>query len=142
MFDYSKKLLPRAVSYSKGLLEYFFRGGLVGLGPCGNPVAEFSSTWYPFTVGQLSLGGLSNETAGAGELRVVVYYTIDDVTSFVVSDPIQVDFNTEVGDVDFQFHGGVPFNGAVMPTGRYMVFKGQLGKESGAVVVGNVLGLC
>jgi hypothetical protein len=142
MFDYAKKLLPRAVSYSKGLIEYFFRGTLNGFGPCGHPVAEFPSTWYPWTA-DATLSALSHETAGAGELRVVMAYTLNGVTSIFSSDPVQVNFAANPNPVvDFRFHTGVPFNGATYPYARWIVFKGQLGQEPSAVVVGRVDSVC
>ncbi|MGH7825037.1 MAG: hypothetical protein ACREQ7_07650 [Candidatus Binatia bacterium] len=140
MRDYGTKLFPRAVSYSKGLIDYFFRGDLGGVGPCVNPVAEFPTTWYPFTVGSLGLSGMPNETAGLGELRVIIAYKVGGVTSFISSDPVQVDFSTAVGDIDFRFHAGVPSNAS--STTRWLVYKGQLGKENGAVVIGEAPGVC
>ena len=125
-------LLPRASSYSSGLIDYFFRG-LIDLTP--DPVEN----------GKYVISNLSNEPMKG---RFSLYYDdIDDVRR-----PIYLDLTW--GDVEIAAHdkkGGfgftIPTDPAPKRFGEYMlVFKGDMGEETtgngnmGAVVAKKIGG--
>jgi hypothetical protein len=122
--DYARQLLPRAVGYSAGLINYFFRGQL--------------------DVQRVS-GGITVTNASAEAMDV---YT-DSVTGQVIGDiSVYYDAPTDTRQRIAQFFLSSPLNPGqttlpiAFPTpsdnrrpGQYLVvFRGKLGAEEGAVV--------
>lgn len=122
--DYGKKLFPRAVSYSKGLIEYFFRPRMFCFG------------WPPTLGVYVWADGRPNEVASVGELRII---TSPDETfdQFNVSAAVQVDLSNQPPD---GFDMSEIWNQTTL--NQYVpacVFKGKLGDEDEAVAVGPIV---
>jgi Tol biopolymer transport system component len=107
-------LVPKAISYSAGLLNYFFRGQLE----------------VTIVHGGLKVKNVSSEAMGPG--FIVIYY--DDTTSnrnylayTDVASPL--DPGAETGIIEFDR----PTNN-IKPGQYIVVFQGQLGAEEGAVI--------
>jgi hypothetical protein len=129
--DYAAKLFPRAVGYSAGLIDYFFRGNIDGIGGCGievgpNPVEVTNYT--------------ASETAGSGEMVAIVSYTLSGQRQYIASLPVQVNLTTPQ-NVVFHFQSAPPWN-AQAPGFQWLIFRGQLGNEADAVIVGLFGGPC
>ena len=139
--DYAKKLLPRAVGYSAGLLNYFFRGN-IEITPSSNGVYALAEpTSGGFTTIKLRAQNTTEneEEMPAGTVQLVVKYQPAQDTPFiyqVVSDstgtrPIPRDAPVEL---TFNLSTAIPFTA----TDVYLqlVYHGRLGNEDGAVAVG------
>ncbi len=147
--DYAKKLIPRAVGYSKAMLEYFHRGRLT-ITPATNGI----------TFRQIKLNvqnATPNEVMGAGQVTLIIHYkpvtetplggpryllhypTDETVTTdyvYKVSAPQNVDLTTP-RELTFDFSAEtLPANYADMT--MQLVYKGKLGNEEGAVAVSPV----
>lgn len=145
--EYATALLPRAIGYSAGILDYFFRGYIgadvahAGPLPVGSPPTTL-------TVTDMANSSLNEETA-AGKMALVLRYdyqtgTSENFPQFVVSNAIPVNISRSAQSVVFPF-GSLPFPttfaGSVIYTAS-LVYQGMLGQESdlggsGAVVVGH-----
>ncbi len=125
--DYAAKLLPRAVGYSAGLIDYFFRGQLaVRAVPGGLRVMNTSSeAMAPYvdsvtgqTVGSVSV--LYDQSDG-NETRRTELVTLE------LTAPLEPGQETEVLSFSLPLDNSRP--------GQYIVvFRGKLGAEEGAVV--------
>lgn len=119
--DYASQLIPRAVGYSAGLLDYFFRGKMDMIKDPNNP-------------NQYIIKNLSNENMfGAFSL----YY--DDISDnrhlIITMENLSINANSQSDSVTF-----TPPADAKEPCKYILVFQGQMGQEQG-VVVGKVVGL-
>jgi hypothetical protein len=140
MQDYGNKLLPRAIGYSAGLIDYFFRGWMdFSPGPCceifASPPSHFAvqaANWTP------------NEETGAGSMVAVLTLACFEgpcppaPPGPLVSAPTALNLGREYQEIVFHFPGGLPFPEHPVNTVVYnvlMVYKGPLGKEEAAVVV-------
>jgi hypothetical protein len=145
-------MLPRAIGYSAGLIDYFFRGKI-------DTSPNNSSTDYVWTawdqrptsirVDQVSVGvDGGNEQGGQGTMRLVLLFRGTDVDPasetfppVVVSQPVSVSASSSPQTVVFPFDS-LPFPQTYAPVvGTYsaeywglIVYKGPLGQESEAVV--------
>ncbi len=154
--DYASQLLPRAVGYSAGLLDYFFRGNIEITLPSSG---VYSQTSYaqPFTnIKLLAINTTPNdETMTAGSIELVVKYKVAIYDPFANYPP---DYNFQASPEFFysvapEFNGvnyiprdnpvELTFNLSNSPIPLYaidvylqVVFKGRLGNEDGAVAVG------
>jgi Tol biopolymer transport system component len=127
--DYATKLIPRAVGYSAGLLDYFFRGDL-----------EVTSTSNGIKVKNKSTETMSSYTDSNGKTigSISIYY--DDknnnrhlLATYELSTSLATDEETPA--ISYT----PPSDNTT--TGRYIVvFKGKLGNEEGAVI-GKVVSL-
>ncbi|MFV9646015.1 MAG: hypothetical protein ACNYWU_09350, partial [Desulfobacterales bacterium] len=136
--DYAERLIPRAVGYSAGLLDYFFRGKI--------QVASSLPVFYDNGIYSLLLNikniTHSQETMSDGHFSVVCRYTptggnpdgSEDI--FVRSYEVASGVLQYGGEgVDVQFNLPVP-----VPIENYesveciLTFRGTLGNESGAVI--------
>lgn len=136
--DYAERLIPRAVGYSAGLLDYFFRGKI--------QVASSLPVFYDNGIYSLLLNikniTHSQETMSDGHFSVVVRYTptggnpdgSEDI--FVRSYEVASGVLQYGGEgVDVQFNLPVP-----VPIENYesvkciLTFRGTLGNESRAVI--------
>ncbi|MFQ5853552.1 MAG: hypothetical protein ACE5JU_23585 [Candidatus Binatia bacterium] len=132
--DYGTKLLPRAIGYSAGLIDYFFRA-----------IAEFNSNdeacQYNLTTDTLTemdvfvVPFASVENAGEGQLIAVIEFPLPNPTSIIVSEPMQVNLSSnKLLGLNFNFSdGSLPENVSGV---TYVVYKGPFGQEPEAVIGG------
>jgi len=152
--DYAKNLLPRAVGYSAGLLNYFFRGKIEITLPDNGIYAQTDNATTGFTRITLLAKNVTpdNEEMTNGSIELVVSYKLaqsDPFQSALV--PVDEKFTYRVvpelnntlsiprdTPVELTFDLGqntiIPINA----TNVYLqlVYKGRLGNEDGAVAVG------
>lgn len=144
---YGTKLFPRAVAYSAGLIDYFFRGTIeaapstpgIGYPPSSPPSTLMLRFVYNFTPG---------EQTGAGNLRLVLRFnnsasTGDTFPAVLVSNSLSATVPNQWEDnlFTFQFPGPLPFPSNVGGVAYYdalLVYTGPLGLENDAVVVLNI----
>ena len=129
-------LIPLAVSYSAGLLDYFFRGQMVAN---GTPKQGVNNEINAISV------KVSNATPGEemkdGSLMVAFEYKPPSSTEIVYGVSDVVGANIVPGDssqatYEFSFPEGIPVGSERI---RYvLVFQGTLGSESGAVVASRI----
>ncbi len=153
--DYVRKLLPRAIGYSVSAIDHFFRGRIDVAPPArfvygrttyaeGN-VSSFET--LRFKVANDSPAG--HETGGVGDLYAVVHYRESDANLFedpgaslsepryAVSGPLEVGLTRAPQEVRFDFaEGELPANAA--DVWLLVVYRGELGGESDAVLVGSI----
>lgn len=129
--DYASFLLPRAVGYSAGLTDYFFRGRveLIVQQPSqslGNPVTELRVKVRNVTL---------EEETGSGEVMAVVSFKTGGQQSFAVSSPLTVNLTRDFQEVVFDFSQNPISSDASSPF-LIVVYKGPLGLEEQAVIAG------
>jgi hypothetical protein len=137
--DYAYKLFPRAIGYSAGLIDYFFRGfvqhGYYGVEvPAANgpPTTLTEQLWPPV---------FPEEQTGAGTVVAVLVYRAQDFTAetfptYVISAPVTTNLTSGPQDVTFSF-GSLPFPATLPGTVYYraiLVYRGPLGAENDAVI--------
>jgi hypothetical protein len=137
--DYAYKLFPRAIGYSAGLIDYFFRGfvqhGYYGVEvPAANgpPTTLTEQLWPPV---------FPEEQTGAGTVVAVLVYRAQDFTAetfptYVISAPVTTNLTSGPQDVTFSF-GSLPFPATLSGTVYYraiLVYRGPLGAENDAVI--------
>jgi hypothetical protein len=153
--NYAAHLLPRAIGYAAGLLDYFFRGRIEIA-----PPARFAyglAAYQPGNAGAFSKlrfkvrNATPNEATGSGQLIAVAQYRralggadlidnphaeISSQRFFAVSEPLTAVALTESFQ-EFTFDFGqspIPTNSADLFL--TVVYKGPLGLEDDAVMVG------
>ena len=148
--DYAAALLTRAIGYSAGLIDYFFRGGMNGL-------PHYCCATYPPSSPPTSLSVddvlnvTMDEDTGAGTITLVLAFqgkegTTETFPDFLVSQPLPVSVTRDPQFLTFQFNGPLPFpssRGASAAIASYyatLVYKGPLGVESESVVASNMCG--
>lgn len=115
--DYSEIIIPKAVSYVSGLIEYFFRGriGVIKDGLTG------------FRIKNLSAEPI------AGGLFEIYYDSTDGIRNRLASYPVDSNFTLMPGAATEKI-AFTPPDDNIAP-GRYIVvFKGKLGDEDHAVI--------
>lgn len=115
--DYSEIIIPKAVSYVSGLIEYFFRGriGVIKEGLAG------------FRIKNLSAEPI------AGGLFEIYYDSTDGIRNRLASKPVDPNFSLMPGAVTEKI-AFIPPDDNIAP-GRYIVvFRGRLGDEDQAVI--------
>ena len=149
--DYGFKLFPRAIGYSAGLIDYFFRGQISSV-PNGNHSGI--GKWTPYnlrpnslTVPNVVFAGESQiaETAPGGTLRMVLIYdpyyntSYDTPPDYMISHAVAYTPSETAQSVTFTFES-LPFpsyydQGFIAHIGFWamLVYKGPLGQESNAV---------
>ncbi len=155
--DYAKLLLPRAVGYSAGLLNYFFRGTLDVIMPdrIVYAIADGSAVPQQFTTIKAKVQNTTpNEAMGAGTLVAFAKYkkrigyqpdlSADPPTaesreadfSYSVSAPITITSLPTLTEFTFDFAQS-PIPAGITDLYLFVVFKGTLGSETDtAVAVG------
>lgn len=145
MADYGARLFPRAIGYSAGLIDYFFRGTTNGFALDGY-------LWdpWPDIITSVNIKGLPDESIGQGELFLVlqVERTFESPNGYThvtdhyeVSDPVPYSGGTGFRGAQFHFPNGYVGNGNITlspfspPRFLYWVFRGRVGNEDGAVLV-------
>lgn len=151
--EYARHLMPRAIGYSAGLLEYFFRGRIEIAPPARFPYGL--TRFLPGNAGSFSKlrfkarNATPGEDTGPGYVIAVVQYRtplaaesiidnpftpISSQLSFSVSDPIALTLTPEFQEIGFGFQTPIPANAAdVFLT---VVYRARLGLEEDAVMVG------
>jgi hypothetical protein len=139
MADYGVLLFPRAIGYSAGLIDYFFRGHIAQNlyrildAPADNPpTALTNQLWGPVA---------PEEQTGAGTVVLVLVYRSQDFTtetfpSYVVSTPVTANVTSGPQDVTFSFDS-LPFPNTLWGSVTYhtlLVYRGLLGTENDAVI--------
>ena len=134
--DYAVELLPRAIGYSAGLIDYFFRGQLGAFEVSGG-VPE---SCQPARIVCLDVWNSTEgeETDGAGEVTLLVLCCWPTLDTFYVSAPVPITLTRERQMVSFTLNSvPPPGNGAdYVFGGTYIIYRGPLGKEEGAVMFG------
>ncbi len=152
--EYAGHLLPRAIGYAAGLLEYFFRGRIEIA-----PPARFAyglAAYQPGNSGSFRAlrfrvrNATPGEDTGPGQLIAVAQYResvtganlIDDPfapisaeLSYAVSKPFAVTLTPTFQELTFDF-GEKPIPSNVADLFLTVVYRGRLGLEDDAVMVG------
>jgi hypothetical protein len=136
---YGTKLFPRAIGYSAGLIDYFFRGSInqafyrIEEAPADNPPRTLTDQlWGPVS---------PEEQTGSGTVVVVLIYqsqysTNENFPPYVVSTPVTVNLTPGAQDVTFSFDS-LPFPstlGGSVDYNTLLVYRGPLGAENDAVI--------
>jgi hypothetical protein len=155
--DYSEKLIPRAVGYSAGLLDYFFRGNIEITLPGSGIYAQTDNPATGFSQIALLAQNTSpnNEQMNDGTIELVVGYRLaidDPFVNYPVDYPFRAE--NEMTYIIVPEKNGIrsiPNNGSVELTFDLsqkpiplwainvfirLIYNGQLGNEDGAVAVG------
>jgi hypothetical protein len=154
--DYAAKLLPRAVGYSAGLLDYFFRGSI----DIQLPSKQYHSGIYAMTTDpdqgftRIVLNARNTTPDGEkmtdGTIKLVVKYklALDDpfqshpvptteTFSYIVApeaNNIRAIPSDEYAELTFDLNSALPINATDVTIN--LVYKGSLGEEADAVAVG------
>jgi hypothetical protein len=155
--DYAGHLLPRAIGYSAGLLDYFFRGRIEIA-----PPARFAYALAAFQPGNAGAfpklrfkvrNATPNEDTGPGQLIAVVQYrksvtgqslidnpfaAISSELFFAISQPLEsISLGDSFQELTFDFsQSPVPIPTNAADVFLTVIFKGRLGLEDNAVMVG------
>jgi hypothetical protein len=142
--DYGTKLFPRAIGYSAGLIDYFFRGELA------THAVDIGCFWPQFPRPpefQIALSNISppGEETGQGEMSFAVHYKVNGESHWFSLPGVTVSLDRET--IWITFAGSTLDQVPANATDTYFlpVYKGPLGNESqGGVVVsrGEFAGLC
>jgi len=132
--DYASKLIPRAVGYSAGLLNYFFRGKMEALNV--RSVNDASGNCAGMTLKIKNM--MQDETMGPGKFVVSYQYRNYGENSIIYGKSNEVESvedilfgGTGVSDFNFTFDRPIPADASEV---KYLlVFRGILGNEEGAV---------
>ena len=136
--DYGRKLFPRAIGYSAGLIDYFFRGQIFA------DSADSTSCAWPQTPGLPPTGTMwvwnaspEGEEMGFGQLDFIFHYEVGGVKHFIPLVSTSA-FVTRDQRTQFTFStaplNAVPTNATNWFT--IIAYRGPLGKETNAVVGG------
>lgn len=135
--DYSQKLIPRAIGYSAGLLNYFFRGDIeevdpeVTRGDNGNMISVKLKVKNR-TPNEAMIGSAENP----GKLVISYRYKNLESEVYGVSEEIMmneiINYGQESSEVTFEFNPSIPAN--AQEAQYWLVYRGKLGNEEGAVI--------
>ncbi len=160
--EYASKLVPRAVGYSTGLLDYFFRGVIGVFPPTGAVYAMTDDPSLGFRKVRLQVSNVTanNEEMTGGKIALVLKFKTAQADPFRSGPvPISAEFRYVVAwlpgdghalprdmpvELEFDLCPGVapaepcPNAVPVNATDVYLqvVYEGQLGAEQGAIAVG------
>ncbi|MBI5676508.1 MAG: hypothetical protein HZC48_11925 [Nitrospirae bacterium] len=155
--NYASLLIPRAVGYSAGLLDYFFRGNIEITLPSSGIYAQTNDPGAGFTSIKLLAKNTTpnDEQMTNGSIELVVKYKraiSDPFRNYLPSDPFYVENNfSYIVAPEFYGVNSIPRDNSVWLTFDltnnpipsyaidvylFVVFKGRLGNEEGAVAVG------
>jgi hypothetical protein len=134
--DYAAKLLPRAIGYAAGVLDYFFKGSISGDAPCSPPRQA-----GPYEIQQLT----NSVEIGPGQMVAVVKYVLAGQTHYLLSSPVEgvtLPPNTSTGiSVFFDFPSGVPLEAECCVV-NWLVYRGPYGLENDTVSAGFFTNAC
>lgn len=123
---YAEKLLPRAVGYSAGLIDYFFRGRI-------DVIAWASAQQSNAPITQVRVCLKTDEDAGKGKIVGILQLLSSGHESFSVSQPKDLDLTREPQELVFEFSQDPILPGA-SNLFLMVVYKGRLGSEEEAVM--------
>jgi len=153
-------LLPRAVGYSAGVIDHFFRGTLEISMPENYLYGIIDGSEQPQQFTQLKAkiqNTTPNEEIQSGTLQLVAQYKMrvdyqpdlstdppDDsptsregTFSYAVSDPVEIESLSSQSPTEFTFYfSEKPIPAGITDLYLMIVFKGTLGNETDAVAVG------
>jgi hypothetical protein len=139
--DYASLLLPRAVGYSAGLLNYFFRGTIDITVPNSGFYALADSSGAGFTTIKVQAKNTTenDEAMPYGSIQLVVKYQPTQDAAFVYQVVSEATGTLTIprgtpAELTFNLGTAIPFTA----TDVYLqlVYHGKLGNEDGAVAVG------
>jgi hypothetical protein len=139
MADYGALLFPRAIGYSAGLIDYFFRNHMVGnagdIGCFGPPPPPNNPYYDNFGLGVGT--GIPGEQPGSGRIVVVVHYTYAGQDNYFTLLDTTATLDPELGAgwlLSSQPLYQIPLGASEV----YFViaYRGPLGQETDAVVGG------
>lgn len=141
--DYADLLLPRAIGYSAGLIDYFFRGRMAFYRMfCDSPCYDADRRIFQRFVVRELRNTTQNEPTGDGLAVAVVPYRRGNEVSYKLSAVRSLTLTEAPQDVQFDFTGDpIPFDiieGVKNPCCVFdviVVFKGPLGLEEQAVMI-------
>ncbi|RJQ22795.1 MAG: hypothetical protein C4560_01760 [Nitrospiraceae bacterium] len=129
--DYAQKLIPRAVGYSAGLLDYFFRGKMV---------AGISELFYDSFCNIIGIkmpyiqNSTNKDAMGPGNLIVSYQYKLPGGGEFIYGTSDEKPLNESIGSsyisssaFTFNFNNPIPPNAQEIKL--TLIFKGKLGNE-------------
>ncbi len=124
--DYASLLLPRAVGYSAGLLDYFFRGRMELLQDADTPAG-------PTEVRLKVRNSTPNENAGVGEIVGLIEFFSGDRRA---SASQMINLTSDFQEIIFDFGSSLlnDFDLSRFPKFLSVVYKGHLGMEDQAVI--------
>lgn len=131
--EQAKRLLPRAVGYSAGLINYFFRGKLAVSG------GEFTDTSRKIV--KFKVANLTPNEAATGTVTVAVRYRVpgDDTIYHKVSEAVNLNSLPtsleNAGFEDYVLSAPVPEDAEDLEF--MLAFKGTLGSEVDTAVIGH-----
>jgi hypothetical protein len=144
--SYAEKLIPRAVGYSAGLLNYFFRGQMEAIDP--EPIRDASSS---ITGAKLKVKNITEKEAIGpqadlvtgeikGQGKFVISYNYKDASgndTFGLSNEVELTEAIASGyastqEFTFTFTETIPQD--AQETKYWLVYRGRLGSEADAVV--------
>jgi hypothetical protein len=139
--EYASKLIPRAVVYSAGLLNYFFRGEIEVVNPAEMKDASGNTTGAKFKV----KNNTPDEAMGTGIFVISYQYKPSGSDDFVYGLSSETQLNTSIGfgsesASEFTFNFSSPIPSDAQETKYLLVYRGKLGNEEDAVV-GRVIDL-
>lgn len=140
--DYAQKLIPRAVGYSAGLLNYFFRGTIEITLPDKGVYSFSDASSAGFTNISLHAKNITpnNEEMPDGSIELVVKYrpsATEDYSYKVFPEKNNIRSIPRDNTVELTFDLSqdlLPFS--TMDIYLQVVYKGKLGLEDGAIAVG------
>jgi hypothetical protein len=140
--DYASQLIPRAVGYSAGLLDYFFRGNIEITLPDKGVYSFSDASGAGFTNITLQAKNITSngDDMPDGSIELVVKYrysATDDYSYKVFPEKNNIRSIPRDNTVELTFdlsQDPLPFT--VMDISIQVVYRGRLGKEDGAVAVG------
>jgi len=127
--DYAAKLLPRAIGYSAGLIDYFFRGRMELTVQRPDQASGSPATSLRVSVRNSTPG----EETGSGEMIAVVTFTTGGQQSLAASLAQPVNLTRDFQEINFDF-SQTPIPPDASNLFLVVVYKGPLGLEEGAVV--------
>ncbi|MBI4824338.1 MAG: hypothetical protein HY805_08955 [Nitrospirae bacterium] len=143
--DYASLLIPRAVGYSAGLLDYFFRGRISAV----NATSLINSSFEIIDIRLKIQNNTPNEDMIGGTAVITYEYTLNGKTVYGKSNEVAMAKYIVIKGVSEGMAEGSnvsPFSLAFTFTDNpipqnaknkkfWLVYKGRLGKEQGAVAV-------
>ena len=130
--EYASHLIPRAVGYAEGLLNYFFRGAVYGC----DELLQFDNTYTYFTSVTLKVYNDGTETMSAGRMIIRWYLNTPGPINYVLTNPVYITENIAPGTISvntytFTFPQPPPWTSVTIDYG--LIFRGKLGNEDDAV---------
>src|SRR4030042_3210030 len=143
-YDYASKLIPRAVGYSAGLLNYFFRGDMEvvkhevvkdGSGDITNIKMKVKNLTQDETMGPQK-DPVTGQIKGQGKFIISYQYKISGGDVYGTSNETQLNENINPGkestsEFSFNFTPSIPSNAEDIK--YWLVYRGRLGNEEDAV---------